>query len=237
MLGAEVVERLGHGRQTRPVRDDVKRVIETGYDAMADRFAAWEREIEGSTRIERVEALLSLLPERPDILELGVGAGVQSSRLLAERGRLTGVDISAEQLRRARERLPDANFVHADFTELELEPQSFDAVVAAYVLNHVPQDELGPLVQRITSWLRPGGHFLATFPTNDNPGWTGEWLGVEMFFAGFPPEENRRLVEAAGLDVLGDEIEVSIEPDDGDSGTDAGESEVRFQWLLARKPE
>jgi methyltransferase family protein len=137
VLGAEVVERLGHLRQTRPVRDDVKRVIETGYDTMADRFAAWQREIEGSTQIERVEALLALLPEQPDILELGVGAGVQSSRLLAERGRLTGVDISAEQLRRARERVPGATFLHGDFTQLELEPESFDAVVAAYVLNHV----------------------------------------------------------------------------------------------------
>jgi hypothetical protein len=33
------------------------------------------------------------------------------------------------------------------------------------------------------------------------------------------------------------EIEISIEPDDGDSGTEPGESEARFQWLLARKPE
>lgn len=209
------------------MRDDVKRVIETGYDAMADRFVAWQREIEGSTRIERVEALIALLPEQPDILELGVGAGVRSTRLLAERGRLTGVDISAEQLRRARKRLPGVTFVHADFTELELEPESFDAVVAAYVLNHLPQEELEPLARRIAGWLRPGGYLLATFATNDNPGWTGEWLGVEMFFAGFPPEENRRLVERAGLQVLLDEIEISIEPD----------GEARFQWLLARKPE
>jgi ubiquinone/menaquinone biosynthesis C-methylase UbiE len=208
------------------VRDQVKRVIEDGYDAMADRFAVWQAEIVGSTRLERVEELLELLPERPDVLELGVGAGVRSTRLLARRGRLTGVDISAEQLRRARERIPDATFVHADFTELELEPESFDAVVAAYVLNHLPQEELGPLARLVGRWLRPGGYLLATFATNDNPGWTGEWLGVEMFFAGFPPEENRLLVELAGLDVLRDEIEISIEPEDG---------EARFQWILARK--
>ena len=56
---------------------------------------------------------------------------------------------------------------------------------------------------------------------------TGEWLGVEMFFAGLPPGENRRVVEDAGLAVVGDEIEISIEP----------EGEGRFQWLLASKPE
>lgn len=208
---------------------DVKRVIETGYDAMADRFADWQREIEGSTRNERVAHLLDLLPERPDVLELGVGAGVRSTRVLAERGRLTGVDISAEQLRRARERIPQATFLHADFTELELKPESFDGVVAAYVLNHLPQEDVGPLARLVRRWLRPGGYFLATFSTNDNPGWTGEWLGVEMFFAGLPPQENRRLVELAGLEVISDEIEISIEPEP--------DGEARFQWLLARKPE
>jgi predicted TPR repeat methyltransferase len=209
------------------VREDVKRLIETGYDAMADRFAAWQKEIQGSTRLERVEDLLGRLPAHPDILELGVGAGVRSSRLLAERGRMTGVDLSAEQLRRARDRIPQATLVHADFTELDLELESFDAVVAVYVLNHVPREELGPLALRVARWLRPGGHFLASFGSSDLEGWAGEWLGVEMFFAGFPPEENRRLVEAAGLEILGDEIEVSLEP----------EGEARFQWLLARRPE
>ena len=209
------------------MRDDVKRMIEAGYDAMADRFAAWQREIQGSTRLERAQELLELLPAEPEVLELGVGAGVRSSRLLAERGRLTGVDISAEQLQRARERLADARLVHADFTELDLEPESFDAVVAFYVLNHVPREQLGPLAGRVASWLRPGGYFLGTFSTSDDPGWTGEWLGVQMFFAGYPPAENRRLVEDAGLRVLRDEIEVSLEP----------EGEARFQWLLADKHE
>lgn len=209
------------------MRDDVKRTIEQGYDAMADRFAAWQKQITGSTRLERIEALLELLPADPDVLELGVGAGVRSSRLLAERGRLTGVDLSGEQLRRARSRLPGATLIQGDFTELELDPESFDAVVAAYVLNHLPPEELGPLARNVACWLRPGGYFLATYGTSDLPGWTGEWLGVEMFFGGLPPERNRRFVEDAGLEVLVDEIEVSQEP----------EGEARFQWLLARRPE
>jgi predicted TPR repeat methyltransferase len=209
------------------VREDVRRTIEQGYDAMADRFAAWQKQITGSTRVERIERLLELLPPNADVLELGIGAGVRSSRLLAARGRLTGVDLSAEQLRRARERLPGATLIQADFTELELHPESFDAVVAAYVLNHLPPEELGPLARKVASWLRSGGYFLASYGTSDLPGWTGEWLGVEMFFGGLPPEENRRLVEDAGLEVLADELEVSQEP----------EGEARFQWLLARRPE
>jgi predicted TPR repeat methyltransferase len=209
------------------VRDDVRRIVESGYDSMADRFAEWQREVVGSTRLERVEELLRLLPDRPDVLELGVGAGERSTRMLAERGRLTGVDVSTAQLDRARRRVPSATFLHADITDLELDAASFDAVVAAYVLNHVPTEELGPLLRRVAAWLRPGGYLLATFAAEDNPGWTGEWLGVAMYFAGLAPEENRRLVEAVGLEIVDDELEVSIEPG----------GEARFQWLLARRPE
>jgi len=209
---------------------DPKRIIESGYDAMADRFGAWQKGITGSTRLGKLDQLLARLPDHPDVLELGSGAGVRSTRILAERGRLTGVDISVEQVRRARERVPGATFVHADFAEIELRAASFDAVVAFYVFNHVSREELPSLLDRIAVWLRPDGYLLASFPTRDNPGWQGEWLGVQMFFAGHAPDANRRLVEEAGLVVVLDELETIVEPE-----PDPGEG--TWQWLLARRPE
>ncbi|HEY7018246.1 MAG TPA: methyltransferase domain-containing protein [Gaiellaceae bacterium] len=218
--------RPGDRRGRGAAVDDPKEIVRAGYDAIADRFAAWQSEISDETRLRNLADLLALLPERPDVLELGVGAGVESSRILAERGRLTGIDLSGEQLRRARTRLPDARLVHGDFTAVALPPASFDAVVSFYVLNNLPQDELGPLLRRIVGWLRPGGWFLASFPSTENPGWRGEWLGTEMYFAGSEPETNRRLTEQAGLEVVRDELEVMVEP----------EGEVRWQWLLAQRP-
>jgi len=193
---------------------------------IADRFAAWQHQISDETRLAYLADLLELLPEHPDVLELGVGAGVRSSQILAERGRLTGVDLSREQLRRARERLPGATLVHGDFAAVELPAASFDAVVSFYALNNLPQDELGPLLRDVARWLRPGGWFLASLPGSDNPGWRGEWLGTEMFFAGCDPETNSRLTLDAGLEIVRDELETMIEP----------EGEVRWHWLLARRP-
>lgn len=204
--------------------DDPKRIVERGFDAIADRFAAWQHGISDGARLRYLADLLELLPERPDVLELGVGAGVQSSRILAERGRLVGVDLSREQLRRARKHLPAAKLIHGDFTAVELPPASFDAVVSFYVLNNLPQEELAPLLRRVAGWVRPGGWFLASFPSSENPGWRGDWLGTEMYFAGCDPETNRRLTEEAGLEVARDEFETMIEPD----------GEVRWHWLLAR---
>jgi len=205
--------------------DDPKRIVERGYDTIADRFAEWQTRISDETRLRYVADLLELLPERPDVLELGVGAGVKSSRILAAGSRFTGIDLSREQLRRAREHLPGSTLIHGDFTRTDLPPASFDAVVSLYVLNNLPQPELPPLMRRIAEWLRPGGWFLASLPGSDNPGWRGEWLGVEMYFAGCDPKTNRHLAEEAGLEVVRDELENMVEP----------EGEVRWQWLLAQR--
>jgi predicted TPR repeat methyltransferase len=208
--------------------EDPKRVVERGYDAIADRFAHWQRGIVGMRAPGRVARLLARLPPHPEVLELGVGAGVEQSRLLAEHSRLTGVDISAEQLRRARERLPGARLVRADFTDLRLPLGSFDAVVACYVLNHVPRGELGQLLGDVAGWLRTGGFFLASFGSSETLDAVEEdWLGVPMFFAVFEPGTNRRLVLEAGLDIIEDELEPIVEPVHGQGA---------FHWIVARKP-
>jgi cyclopropane fatty-acyl-phospholipid synthase-like methyltransferase len=212
------------------VTQNPKRIVAAGYDAMADRFAAWQKGVRGSTRAKRVAELLELLPDRPDVLELGCGAGVASTRLLAERGRLVGVDISAEQLRRARERIPQAEFLEADLATVEFADGSFDAVVSFYVFNHVPRADVRPLLERIARWLRPGGFLLATFAApsvDDGEPWVGEWLGVEMFFDGERAEAVLGHVRAAGLEVERGEVETMLEPDHG---------EASFLWVLARCP-
>ena len=205
---------------------DPAAVVAAGYDVMADRFGEWQKEIVGSQRLEWLERLLALLPERPDVLELGSGAGVRSTRILAERGRLVGIDVSAEQVRRARERVPGGEFAVGDFLTADFPRSSFDAVVAFYVLNHVPRSELSALAAKVARWLRPGGHFLATFGTSDSEVVERDWLGVPMFFASLTPETNLSIVRATGLEVLADEIEESVEP----------EGRARFHWMLARKP-
>jgi SAM-dependent methyltransferase len=202
-------------------------VVARGYDAGADAFAAWQRQIEGSHRLERVEHLLAALPESPDILELGSGAGVRSTRMIAERANLIGVDISSEQIGRARECVPDATFLHHDFTRVQFEPESFDAVVSFYVLNHVPREELGPLLGRIRSWLRPGGLLLASFGASDLDAWYGEAIGgLETFFSGYEPPVTLGLVRGADLEVVHDELETIAEP----------EGDATFLWVLARRP-
>src|SRR5262249_49329853 len=121
-------------------------------------------------------------------------------------------------------------FICADVNELEFEPESFDAVVAFYVLLHLPRADLRPLLDRLAAWLRPGGIFLAnTLVARDDEGEGVEddWLGAPMFFSGSDPDADRQLVRDAGLALLHDEIVSQYEP----------EGEIAFLWLLAEKPK
>ena len=200
-------------------------IVARGYDAIADTFAGLRDRIEGDPRREWAIDLAGRLEPGAAVLELGCGSGAGETAMLAERFRLTGVDVSAEQIRRARERVPNGEFVLADVLEVELPAESFDAECSSYVFNHVPRERLRELMSRIRGWLQPGGLALNAFGVGDNPGWTGEWLGAEMFFAGFEPPENSRLVSAAGFEILRDEVVEFVEP----------EGPVRFQWILARR--
>jgi predicted TPR repeat methyltransferase len=208
-----------------PVSDERIRVIQQGYDRMAVRFREWASQIEGDPRDRFVEMLSSRLPAGAGVLELGVGGGVESSRRLASRFRLTGVDLSREQLRLAAAQLPDATLVHGDMLLVELPDAAFDAVLSLYVLNHLPRELLPQLFGRIHGWLKPGGAMLVTLGASELPTWQGEWLGVPMHFSGHEADENRRLVGAAGFAIEADELVAIQEP----------EGAATFHWVLATR--
>ena len=199
-------------------------LVAAGYDAMIDTWETWKAQITDDPRAEWCDELTRRLPDGADVVELGCGGGTAETALLAERFRLTGVDLSDAQLARARERVPEAEYVHADLTTLELEASSLDAVAAFYVFNHVPRDLLAGVFGRIHGWLRPGGLFLASLGASDLPGWTGDFLGAPTYFSGFEPETNRRLLAEAGFERVRDAVVAIREP----------EGEAAFHWVLER---
>jgi SAM-dependent methyltransferase len=206
---------------------DPKQIVRSGYDRIAQRISEWE--VPGVPRRRLVTQLLDLLPASgADVLELGCGEGLPVARMLAERHSYTGVDISAVQVERARRNVPAARFVEADYTRLELPPESFDAVVAILTITHVPREEHAGLLRAIFGWLRPGGYFLASFGVGDEPGDVdGDWLGAPMFFSHFDAETNRALLRDAGFELLVDEV---VAQDEGEHGI------ARFLWVLAQTP-
>jgi cyclopropane fatty-acyl-phospholipid synthase-like methyltransferase len=186
-------------------------------------------EVKGAPTAQWLERLLGLIPPQSDVLELGCGNGESAARFVAGQHRYVGVDLSSGQLERARALVPGAELLLADYTKLEHEPASVDAVLALFTITHVPREDHPALFERIASWLRPGGLFLVTLSSGDNPGAIQEdFLGAPMFFSGFDAETNRRLLRDAGFELVEDEI---VTQDEGVEG------KATFLWVLAHKPE
>ncbi|MBA2719264.1 MAG: class I SAM-dependent methyltransferase [Chloroflexi bacterium] len=202
-------------------------IVAAGYDRIADTYLAWSGRRPSATRLHALALADAAIPPGGDVLELGCGAGLPMTAALARGRNLTGVDISEAQLERARANVPGATFLQADLTTLAWPAGSFDAVVAFYVLTHVPREHHAELLARIRRWLRPGGVFLASFGVEDDPGGVeADWLGVDMYFSHFSARVNRRLVAEAGLEI--ESAEVLAEPGD--------RFDARFLWVLARAP-
>jgi SAM-dependent methyltransferase len=207
------------------VADPRTQLVADGYDVIGETFAEWREQGSGDPRRAWEDKLVSRLADGARVLELGCGGGSPETKRLAQRFAVTGVDISPKQVERARLAVPGAEFICADFTDLDLPPASFDAVASFYVFNHVPRELLPPLLADIHGWLVPGGRLLTAFGQTDNPGWTGEWLGAPTFFASFPPAINSHLVIEAGF---------AIEEDAVASWEGADDTPECFQWVLAQ---
>jgi phosphatidylethanolamine/phosphatidyl-N-methylethanolamine N-methyltransferase len=110
----------------------------------------------------RTVALVNRLPGK-DILEVGVGTGLALP--LYESGkRVTGIDLSAEMLDRARERVRRQDLRHVrglhemDAEAMRFETGTFDIAAAMFVASVVPDPRR--LVAELKRVVRPGGHIL-----------------------------------------------------------------------------
>lgn len=204
-----------------------KAIVERGYDQIAEIYAAWTLHSRVEERERYTAALLGRLAAGASVLELGCGLGMPTTARLAQQFYVTGVDISARHIALARERIPGANFIHADMTTLSFPEDYFDAVAAFYSLIHVPRDEQGPLLKAIASWLRPGGLLFASMGAHADAGSLDQdWLGAAMYWSHYDSTTNKQLLQDAGLHIL--HAVEATEMEDGDP--------VTFLWVIAQKP-
>jgi len=142
--------------------------------ARYDEFAEWYAQWIGDTPpliAEQAGLLPAVTGER--VLDLACGQG-RMSRFLAQRGaQVTGVDISAAMLARARAQGPEGiTYVRADVTRRPgwWDGRPFDGCTCELALMDI--DDLAGALATVSAVLRPGGWFAASivhpcFPGNE----------------------------------------------------------------------
>jgi ubiquinone/menaquinone biosynthesis C-methylase UbiE len=132
------------------------------YDEVADAYSR-ARDPDGAGLVDPLVTELAGEVAGRDVLSLACGQG-QDARLLAGLGAtVTGVDVSAEMLRYAREHEAAAprgiTYVHGDARDLvAFADRSFDGVVCHMALMDIP--DLAPAIDSVARVLRDGGWFV-----------------------------------------------------------------------------
>ncbi len=122
----------------------------------AVRAAAWEASTGLDPRRLALDAVAEVLPRR--VLEVGCGRGELAERIVRDLGvELVAVDQSERMVELALGRGVDAQL--GDVQKLPFADGSFDCALAAWMLYHVPDLDLG--LAELARVLRPGGRLVA----------------------------------------------------------------------------
>jgi SAM-dependent methyltransferase len=125
------------------------------YDGVADWYDRELATAELGLSSQRV--VLRLLGEGSGrVLDLGCGGGAFAATLAGRGWNVTGVDVSEDQLRLARER--GVEVVRADAKELPFADSTFDAAVS--VFTHTDMDDFAGALRELARVVRPGGVFV-----------------------------------------------------------------------------
>jgi len=200
-------------------------IIARGYDRVADEYEALESSEAPWPRLARLRGFAADLPTGSHVLDIGCGNGVPATRDLASKHEVTGIDISGEQIIRARSNVTNATFICGDAREVDLAAGAFDAVVALYLIDNIPRDDYPALFGRLHELLRPHGRLLLSAEPGQDPWQPYTWLGVPMFINTVPTAELLQLLQEAGFSVVSTDFESQLE----------GDSSIEYVWIVAEK--
>jgi SAM-dependent methyltransferase len=194
----------------RPANDTLDVIYPQHYYAyaMSEKISSFA--LKGKEILDRIKfnKILRHAPSPTSFLDIGCGDG-RYLKMLSRRGipkeRIYGLELSGDAVLRLRE---EGFQTYTQRVEdfMEIPAASIDLVTMFHVIEHVA-DPIH-VVKKVVDWLSPGGIFVVETPNIDS--WDamlfkGRWWGgyhIPRHWTLFQADSLRRLLEAAGLDVL-----------------------------------
>lgn len=129
----------------------------------------------------------STIPRR--VLDVGTGTGALAALATEAGAEVTAVDPDPEMLRIAERTAPNARLHQAGLPDLPFSDDSFDAVLANFVVNHL-QDPRGGMVE-IARVAAPGAHIAVTIWPSGQNAQSRMWAEVIEASGAIPPPSVR----------------------------------------------
>jgi SAM-dependent methyltransferase len=156
--------------------------------------------------------MLTLLPPKRSILDLGCGSGEPIARYFIDRGcDVTGVDSSSSFIAMCRGRFPGQDWLAADMRTLSLS-RRFDGILAWDSFFHLCQDDQRRMFPIFRRHAAPRAALMFTSGPSNGEG-IGTYKGEPLYHASLDGDEYRWLLSQNGFDVV---LHVVEDPSCGD---------------------
>ncbi len=174
------------------------------YDAVASLAAV---SVGGVERFRHLALLSLTIESETKVLDLCCGSGQATQVLVKSSNDVTGLDASPLSLKRARQNVPQAQYVEAWAENMPFPDSHFDLVHTSVAMHEMQPEQLRQIFQEVYRVLKPGGVFaLVDFhaPTN----WVF-WPGLSLFFVLFETETAWQLLKTDLVGLL-EEVGLSV---------------------------
>ncbi|MFP4342072.1 MAG: class I SAM-dependent methyltransferase [Cyclobacteriaceae bacterium] len=167
------------------------------YDKIA---GWWQNQMQASSYgLSQLERAVSYCENKRTALDVGCASGGRMIHKLSEAGfAVTGLDVSAEMLRLARQNHPEVNFHQADICDWQAD-QPYDLILAWDSIFHLPLERQAEVVGRLCGLLAEGGILLYTF--GDAQGdHQSRWHEDDFYYSSIGISENLRVIMSSGCE-------------------------------------
>lgn len=143
----------------------------------------------------------------------GAAQAFPTARQLVAAGcEVIGIDISPVMLDLVRRNVPEATYLQRDAVDLDTGLGQFDAVVAFFSLLMMSRREIVTTLENIGGLLTPAGWLAMGMVEADLDDVELPFLGLPLRVTGWPREQLRMVVEAAGFEVQAEDVRVYDPP-------------------------
>jgi len=172
------------------------------YEAY-DQIIHWFDDARTKTLMELdyLNLILSSIPSKGTILDLGCGTGEPIAQFFIEKGfKVTGVDGSPNMIELCKKRFPSERWLVSDMREIHLN-QRFDAILAWHSFFHLEHDSQRQMFKLFASHIKPGGILAFTSGEEEGEVWSDNG-GQLLYHASLSTQEYHQLLKASSFKVL-----------------------------------
>ncbi|WP_321368264.1 class I SAM-dependent methyltransferase [uncultured Desulfuromusa sp.] len=172
------------------------------YDNSADKFAAKFMDFEPYKRkIHYFQKKYASYAK--SIIDLGCGPG-NASKIFFEQNpncKITGIDLSREMIKLAKQKIPTGSFSVCDLRTIE-QSSTYDAAIASFCIVHLSDEETTRFISKLSKLINLQGFLYLSFMEGSNAQYeTTSFSEEEIYFNYFQRDAIVNQLEGVGFEI------------------------------------